>query len=159
MGGMVRWLWVTPLWFSCVFLSCAVVSCTAAQVQPPLSALEREQAIERGRELERSAPELDARPTGGSYRLLHVTKSAGARLHPDVAVSILVLSGNVRLATERGERVLEPGQSVHVPRGMPYELESQDEQGSSVYLLFAPAEPSPEAEPPDRLSLSDARAP
>jgi hypothetical protein len=46
---------------------------------------------------------------------------------------------------------------MHVPEGVPYELESQHEDGSSVYLLFAPAEL--DATAPDLVSLSDARTP
>lgn len=144
---MLRWLLLVPV----------VCSCAAGQLRPELSPTERAEAIERGRALERSAPELEASPEGGSYRLLHVTLSSGPRLHPERAVSILVLSGNVRLQTTSGDRTLEAGQSVQVPRGVPYELENRDDDGSSLYLLFAP--PEPLAGMLDRVSLTDARTP
>lgn len=136
----------------------AVSGCATVPEPKALSPLEREAAILEGRSLERSAPELDVRPAGGSYRLLHVTEEAVARLHPDTSVSILVLSGDVTLETARGRRLLAAGQSVVVPNGVPYELVTDQDQGSSVYLLFAPADPG-FGVPPARVSLTNARTP
>jgi hypothetical protein len=46
-----------------------------------------------------------------------------------------------------------------VPRGVPYELSSRKDEGSSVYLFFAPPQSDIGSAAPDRVSFSDARAP
>src|SRR5690606_6901440 len=88
--GMARWMLLLPL----------VAACAASGARgDALSPQEFEQALERGRALERSAPELDANLSGGRYRWMRVSATQGPRVHEATDVSILVLSGFVRVST------------------------------------------------------------
>jgi mannose-6-phosphate isomerase-like protein (cupin superfamily) len=142
---MVRWTLVLPL-----FAACAANPTHGTALTPQ----EFQTAVERGRALERSAPELEAQPSGGSYRWMRVTESRGPRVHEATDLSILVLSGRVRVLVPDREQELVAGDSILVRHGTPYVLETDREHGSSVLLLFA----GDEAER-GRVSMSDARTP
>lgn len=144
-------------WLGCAFLACLLLgSACSSETQSrvrPLSAYEKQLAVERGRVFR--AP-LASLSSDSGYRLEHLARAQLPRIHAAADMSLFIISGRVRVTIDGLSQQLRAGQSVDVPRGTWYVAEPIDDVGSSVFFVFS--EPPLPSEAPNWARSAHQRA-
>lgn len=125
-------------------VECMVLGCGGAA--PPLapSTPEQSQAAEaRGLAFQRRVGGGQATDDErGRYHLVRLTTAAEPRIHTDLDLSLLVLSGKVRVFSGAGVVDLGPGQSVDIPNGHWYATQPGADGQTTVLFTFQQPRPS-----------------